>query len=948
MTQLSNINTLAELERLGISWIEGGENEVRTVCPFHQDETPSCCINIEKNVYICQASSCKNSGDIISFIARVLGANRRVVYQELAERYDLDTKKTIDPNTVETYHKSLSTKKTLVRELRARGIDADLARKARLGEHKGRVTIPIYQDGEVVNVRHYLPGAPGNQKFRNTKGFGKTLRLYLRDDQLNYDKIWICGGELKALAASRFLNHIKAGAVSPSGGEGSWDRSWNDLFVNKDVYICMDIDQAGKKAAAQIGSHLYGKCNIHIVDLPLDKKKYPKGDLNDFIASEDRSLEEFQALMDNAQEFSPEGIKKAVDEGQDPAEITFLEAIRENRGGEILEFSATVVALDETPYQVPELVAVNCDRNQKSCPECPVYGMPIDEDAAYTRVNLPKLDQAILQMQGANNKILKMALLDCIGIPQSCRSVRFKIDAHRNLYDARISPVMDFHQDEDPQSAVQQAFVFTPKLDVNLPYRMTGIMTPSPKNQKATFIIKDVEAQEDTLEDFSLTPELHDELKLFRPEQWTVQGIRDKLADINGDLSNNVTRIFDRPDIHTLIDITYHSVLGFEYRGRPQNGWINCLIIGDSSLGKSEASSRLHEYYRLGTRLDCRSASFAGIVGGVQQFDGGQYYISWGVIPKNDRGLAVLDEAKGLREETIGRMTDMRSSGWAEIPKIEHRRAPARTRLLWISNPRKGSLDDYAYGINSVLEFSGSPEAARRFDVVGVFAKDDSIDIYSHVEEGESPKYSHESCRNLILYSWSRKPSQVKISDFDLVEDCAKKMRETYTEDIPIVDAGSIHIKILKVASAFAARTYSTDDEDTILVRNCHILYAVEFMQRLYSSFDAAYDEFSRVRRLSKKISNKEEVVKYLLNDLTEIESFIEGILNVDGVHREDIEDWCGIDLPQARSLIGFLTRHRCLTRNDRFTYRKTPEFTKMLRDLEHKVSDMKPEVPEM
>lgn len=948
MSRITSINTLAELERLGITWEEGGENEIRVVCPFHEDSTPSCCINTEKNVYICQASSCKNSGDIISFIARVVGANRRVVYQELASRYNLEDKKVIDPHTVEAYFKNLSGKKTLLAELSKRGVGPDLVREARLGEFKGRITIPIYEDGEVVNIRHYLPGAPGSQKFRNHKGFGKKLRLYRREDIGRYDRIWIHGGELKALAASPLLNEIEVGSVSPSGGEGSWDRIWDDLFKGKKVYVCMDVDLAGLKASVKIATFLYGKCEVYIVKLPLDKTEHPKGDINDYIFHHKPSAEDFEKLMSEAQQYTPEAAERNLPDEDSPESVSFLDALRSGVGNKVINFPASIVALDETPYQIPEVVAVSCDRAQKCCHECPILGLSLDEDAAYSRVHLPMLHPSNLQMAGSNVKLLRLALYDSIGIPHACRVVRFKIDSHRNLYDARISPVMDFHVDEDPETAVQQAFVFTNKLSLNSPYSMTGVMTPHPKNQKATFIVKRAVQSEDTLEDFSLTPELHEQLLQFQPKQWTVQGISEQLARVYEDLSCNVTRIFERPEIHSLIDLTYHSVIGFEYRGRTQNGWINCLIVGDSSLGKSEASSRLHEHYRLGTRLDCRSASFAGIVGGVQQFDGGQYYISWGVIPKNDRGMVILDEAKGLREETIGRMTDMRSSGWAEIPKIEHRRAPARTRLLWITNPRRGALDDYAYGVSSVLEFCGSPEATRRFDIVGVFARDDSIDIYGQVDRKVEHVFTQDLCRNLILFAWSRSSDQIKINNVELAEESATKLRETFIDDIPIVDTGSIHLKLLRVACAFAARTYSVDFEGNIVVRDCHILYAEKFLMDLYSNIDCAYDEFSRVRRMSKNITNREEVVHFILNDVTEVEAFFEGLLNTDAIHREDIEDWCGVDGLQARNMIGFLTRQRCLIRNDRWTYKKSAEFTKLLRKIEPDIPKIKPEKPDL
>jgi hypothetical protein len=942
---IHRINALSELELLDIAYVDGGEDEIRIICPFHKDSTPSCCVNTKSNLFICQASSCNAKGDIINLIAHVLQTSRRVAVAELSDRYDLEEKKVLNPKDVERYHKELLGTKALLSELYKRGITDSTIRERRLGCDKGRITIPIYEGGEIVNIRRYMPGAPGHLKFKNTKGHGKRPRLYPGIEQLDYGIVWIDGGELKGAVAAQILNPHNIGGVSASGGEGSWVRAWDSKFEGKTVYICMDVDAAGRKAANKIATYLYGKAKVYLIALPLDKEKYPKGDTNDWVGLENAVFADFKLAMDNAKAYEPDILEERLDEEIPATEVKFLDAIRLNRSRELLSFSALPVAVDETPYTIPKTVGVNCDRAQNCCHQCAIYGTPIDADNAYAEVHLPGTSEHLVAMVGVPTNKLRDALFDIIAIPHACKVVRFKISKTQVLYDTRISPVLDFQK--DVETTVQQAFVLSERVDINTPYKMQGVLHANPKNQRSVFVVRDIEPEEDTLTEYN--PDKHelDKLKIFQPKEWTVESIDAKLDELYDDLETHVTRIYERRDIHKLIDVVFHSALNFNYDGRTQNGWIGALLIGDSSLGKSEASSRLHEFYNLGARLDCRSASYAGIVGGLQQFDGGQYYVSWGSFVQYDRQSLILDEFKGLHTDIIGKLTDLRSSGWAEIPKIEHRKAPARTRLLAITNPRYGDMADYAYGIRSIEKLTGSPEATRRFDLVGVFAKDEDIDIFREDRKKADHTHTSELCRSLILFAWTRAAHQINIQNVKKAQDLSKELRSRYSEKIPVVDSGSIHLKLLRVSVAFALRTFSVDDKYIVQVRDCHIQYAFDFMDSLYSSDACGYSAYSESVRRNESISHPDKVVKYLCN-VNNISKLVEGCLVSEEICREDIEDWCEMEQQAAKVLISFLVRHRCFTRNDRWTYKKTPPFVAFLRKMQPELKEITPNLPEL
>src|SRR5690606_31887630 len=140
--------------------------------------------------------------------------------------------------------------------------------------------------------------------------------------------------------------------------------------------------------------------------------------------------------------------------------------------------------------------------------------------------------------------------------------------------------------------------------------------------------------------------ELH-RLQLFRPVEWSVESIRERLADIYADFEANVTRIYMRPEIHLFVDLAYHSALLLNVDGDREKGWGEVLIMGDSSQGKSRVIMNMMQHYRLGKSVVAKNASTAGLIGGLQQL-GNEWFVSWGAIPTHDKRLVFIEELKGI------------------------------------------------------------------------------------------------------------------------------------------------------------------------------------------------------------------------------------------------------------------------------------------------------------
>jgi hypothetical protein len=476
-------------------------------------------------------------------------------------------------------------------------------------------------------------------------------------------------------------------------------------------------------------------------------------------------------------------------------------------------------------------------------------------------------------------------------------------------------------------------------LELNEPYKMVGRMFPHPQTQQATLLISKFEPTRDALSTYEardLEP-----LQVFQPGDWTTTALGEKLNDIYKDFASIVTGVFQRQNMHLTFDLSYHSPLHLSLNGTNEKGWVETLVVGDSAQGKSEAIKSLMQYYQLGEKVECKNATVAGLLGGLQQSSGGRWFATWGFFPRHDKRLLVLEELKGADVNVIGRLTDMRSSGIAELPKIEKQRTLARTRLIALSNPRgEGrTIASYNYGIEAIRELIGGLEDVRRFDLCLIVASDevDSAEInrLTASRNGAHSQYTAELCRSLILWAWTRTPEQVfldkTISNYLL--DRATEICSRYSQTIPIVDSGSMRLKLARLAAALAARTFScTDDMLGVRVRECHIDAIVQTLDAIYGAKAFGYRDFSEaIQQVSTLIDPK--LIQAKFQSLSFPYEFINNILRTDRIELQDLQDFTGGDRTEANGLLGFLVRKHALRRDGR-SYRKTPPFIEFLRML--------------
>lgn len=906
--------------------------------PFRHDPNPSLHLNVETGQFNDFGSDLR--GDAYGFFCEMhdsdYGTAKRCV-DAIVDGKEPDIGP-IPEFEVERYHSELMSNIPVRAYLTMqRGLTVAILKQYKIGWDGSRYTIPVRNDyGICINLRKYDPHAVGaNKMISYAKGYG-TNKLFPRDMLMAGDTIILQEGEWDTLV------QISKGfpAITQTAGAGSWQKKWTPLFRHKKVYICYDCDQAGLDGARKVATQLYGTAQeVRIIKLPLEGSKVSK-DITDFYVTHGYTEEDFKSLMERAPLFEPSEEELQVNESSctDAIQLSLAEARKSQYKHKRVEFDVQVIGKDTAPYNIPEKGTFTCSAcgASKSCEQCGIYQN--GGELTYEFKIGPECLDYIKSAKMSQRSQMKMIA----GIPSSCGKFSFEETSSMNIEEILIAPeIPEFHSwnGESSQYLVQTAYFVKDQIESNKSYKMSGIMTPDPWQQHVTFVLDKCSPLQDTVESFKMTPEIYEKLKIFQTND-----VAAKFKEIHRDFEANVTHIVGRDDLLTGIDLVYHSVLGFKFQGIDiMKGWLEFLCIGDTRTGKSETTEAMMRHFQLGEMSVAENTSYAGLVGGLQQTGDKRWFLTWGKLPLNDGRLFVIDEASGLDVNDIAKMSGIRSSGIAEITKIQTERTTARTRLIWLSNPRSGNpMSSYSHGIQAVAELIGKAEDISRFDFVVSAAKDEvpMSEINKLINADDLPEqiYTSDLCKTLILWVWSRKRDDI-VFETESVKDILKfatRQGEVYSSRIPLVEGANQRIKLARLSVAVAARVFSTDDTgEQIIVKPEHVKFSYDYLNQIYAKPSLNYKGFSTGEYLDAQAAkmNHNTVIAFLASN----PSLGELCARQDYIWSRTFEEQLNIDRQAANELISQLARWRMITDSGTRGYKKTSGFISILREWENR-----------
>lgn len=910
-----------------------GESDV--LCPFVHDKgyetRPSAHINIDKKLFhckTCQAEGRFDNGGLseISFVAEYYD----VSYEQAIKLIQtLDNE--INFDQWEEAEKLLHTNIELMDYLEGRGIVEETVKKYRLAYGGDGIMYPVTLYGQLCDVRTYIPN--GQPKMRSRKG--ASALLFPFDHWLNDERdTLLCAGENDALLARQ----LGFNALTVTAGEGNFPKIFANLFSGKKVSICYDCDEAGRKGARSVAFILKeAGADVSLVDLGLEGSKESK-DLTDYIIKHSHTADDLYQKIQEATPYNEDSFKE--DKNVVYPIINLWDIAEGKYAGKRVSTRVLLSGRYDSPMQTPTAIEWHCDNPNLMSERSPCHSCPFVNKSGWWTLEENLKD--VMELVDVNEQQQDKAIQKFIGLPAKCPGIRKQVKARKPVYKVVFTPDVPSEESEEYRAVEQYAYTLGLNLQDGQRYRAFFKPYAHPLDGQRVFMIVDrVEESDNAINAFEMKPEIAEQLKVFQGDPFEMMASR-------AEQYHNFTKVFKpNPMIANAVDIMYHSPLRFRFRGREMKGYPEILIVGESRTGKTETALMFQRYVGIGNFMALKGATTAGILGGADKLTTGGFKINWGTVPRNHKGLVVMDELSGMSREVMASLTAMRSERVATVHKIAKGKAPAETRMLWCSNPRVNgngqsvNIKDYPTGVHVMLDLIGSDEDIARFDACMLVVKDRES---SPLDEPTVKAYEPEVYANLIKWVWTRTSDQIIFDEGveEYIVQVATELNEKYDTDVKFFGAEAWK-KIARIAVACASVCFScTTDCNSVLVRKNHVDYASRFLVSCYNNDIFRLSEYVTDKRNHSETNEAVNtvvagicktypiVVKTLMNSVSHIPNG--NLMAVSGLERSPFNEL--VNKLSSHSLINVSSNGLLATRRLRLAvdaYRADYKKTKMI-----------------
>lgn len=819
--------------------------ELDVLCPFEHDKgmetRPSAHVNIKKGTFHCKTCYAEgrfNRGGLseAGFVSQFYGMDYHEAVMFLSyQRNDLDS----DSSHAKMVENLLNCEEK-VKILEDRGITREIIREYKLGYEGSGIIYPVYINGIMLDKRIYNTSRENNEaKIKSARGAKPLLFPY--DKWM--EKLEDCPFTLFTAGENDTLLARKYGynAVESTMGEGSFPVILAGLFKGKKVIICYDCDEAGVNASRIAAFYLKeAGADVSIMDLGLEGTKEDK-DLTDFFIKRKYTKQMLDLRIEDAVKFTEENYLEVKNEN---FPLVDLWDVPEGKySGRRLSSRVVMMGKFSMPMETPTAIQFVCQNKERAttdeCQGCPF----LTENEKWWTLGEDNLDD-VLELVEVNSATQNKKINSLVYHNHTCPNhPRQSTREKKHVTKVIFSPDVDTENELSGfRAAEQHAYIIGLNLEDGQRYRVFFKRYAHPNDkQKIVMVVDRAEDSDNSTNTFKMTPDMLKELSQF-------QGQPEETMKQRFSLAKEVVGTFVHPMVVNSVNIMFHSPIEFKYAGNREKGYPEGVIVGPSRTGKTKTATRLENFYRLGNFTTVKNASTAGLLGGADKLPSGEFRISWGKIPLNHKGLLILDEMSGLSKDVMATLTDVRSEGRASIEKIVKGKAPAKTRMLWISNPRTNtdgnskSVEDYTNGVQVILDLVGSDEDIARFDFCYILpnTKEYSAPRFEdeEIEQELADKLDYLPYHHLIQWAWSRKSNQVKFDKHvdRYIWNTAQQLNEKYDTDVKFFGSEA-HLKLARVAVSCAVMCFSHDGMgETILTKKEHVDWAASFLVSCYDN----------------------------------------------------------------------------------------------------------------
>ena len=746
-----------------------------------------------------------------------------------------------------------------------------------------RLVIPLRErNGKHVGSRFYNTTLTPKMHWGKNGISGNILLPHTAWDE---DNLILVEGEpdyltLRSYGFNGISGTMGSGNPVPSG---EWHR-------NKTIFICMDVDAPGVEAEKICIEMLKDNSTIKIIKLPDWDGRPDNADISDYIMhlisidyKEDDIKSSIQSLLNNA-------ITPTSTSNRAPAvPITFAKCHSSVYMGINMEVKTHVVAKMQEVFAVPERIEVICPAGGHAyCSRCPMINSRGRTNASFD-LTFPSVAIKFFRI---DSEMQRRNIMEAHGVPNMCPDYKFKPLSYKDVEVIQITSTQDERESVDNNSA-ENTFI-QKKLEVlvlkdgeqeiveGADYEMIMEPVQNPKNQSLLLYAKNLKRISASYTTFDLTEDkLISMSDSFICEKSFV-GTISYITNMVRDLSDSVTGIYERDDLHIAYLLTWFSQLEFYMRDILfQRGYVELFVMGDTACGKTKTFKTLRDWLGSGYYVDRKMATAVGLIGAVEQSSiTGNRYVSPGIMPRNDGlGPIMIDEfglSLGDQMQILAMLSSIRSEGIASINKAVSAVFKARCRSIYAANPGGGHLmsNMAASGVDLFKRMVQQPEDRRRFDIaMAVSQSDVESHILNTVHQKKQPTYSQQNMQWLLNWGRSRGVGRIKFTEkaYDMIEKLSKNMCEKYDHDVALVEPSDQKLRIAKISVSVATMCFSHEgNAEDIVVHEYHVTSAVHFMMKMFDGKWFGYDKYSESIGRYRSITNEVEVRRVLATTIPE------------------------------------------------------------------------------
>jgi hypothetical protein len=446
----------------------------------------------------------------------------------------------------------------------------------------------------------------------------------------------------------------------------------------------------------------------------------------------------------------------------------------------------------------------------------------------------------------ANDKEVSQNLKKFVNIPSTEPNVTSQFSNYKTVYKTRVSD-----QQIDGSSTTVDLYSFQPMI-VGKKYEIHYNLFPHPTKDQRLIAFSNQLKSMDDLDNYVV------QSKLLEPFKFD-GSIEDHVIHLYESAKHHIAKHLNF-DIWLMNDLVFNSILEFDYNEKIR-GTLDVFILGDTQVGKSETAQKLVDLYSFGHFLSLKTSTTIGLIGGSNKVEG-----SWlntvGAIPRQHKGLAILEEFSGAKPDFIQTMTDIRSSGKLRLARASgEMEVDCRLRMITISNPindENGNprhLSTFPNGIIPILELVKSAEDIARYDGFLLVQKpEERFNPFKFKLKGEpifKLAYEHKA-----LWVATRKPEHVIFAEDteSYIWEKSEELNNLFESNFPLFTTTTSQ-KLARFSVALASLLVSTDElNESIIVKKDIVDYVYNWLISIYDNnifklreYKKEYDRYNNI-----------------------------------------------------------------------------------------------------